>query len=620
MKSERSSAIESKMADEFSNLEFLNKNSPSPGSPKSDSAEVNNSQSFASAKPLKIEIEEGREEELSRYLSSRRRETIAVSHIPETSGRRRGSLFTGDNFGIPEISVCHSPSPPQLNDNDSQLQYKEKYLPRPAVLNVRPTFDRRASDGSATLQDSIAQFNLLRSLSKANPGGRYGQCKDGSRNMLSVPENETTGSESDNEQEIEASQYLANRGRQRRTLGTIFPSTPEEIEDSSLHKVLPKRPLKINANRASPVPYMPVTDARRMSDSIPTKKADDKETLVDVLEQHKKLKDQFAGGGARRSSASNSNHIFRHSYPFNEVEPVELPSANDPDLLKLRRKQEAQLQDLDVKFLVQKKILETKMAQERQELLRRASEGAPMLENSIAMFLRKHNADGKNRAGTAGATELQDEMKKLNLVNASSATDLPSFAAHDSPPQRLPTGGMDIDETAIDINSHYNFAGMHNLFQTQEARRRNTFLPLSSNFRVPRMRPNFPGIDPSSPHLWADRESVGGDSSPLIENLHETLSRTMSFDMTFSRSLDEISDLLKLSFLEHGVEYEHSGDTYYSLYKDGIQMEIEIYSLASAGDAPATSDNGVYNVKFRRVAGDVWPYKKLRDEIVAGIL
>lgn len=603
MKNERSCAIQSKMADEISNLEFLNKTMPD--SPKSDNNERSGSRSFESAKPLELEIEEGREEELSRYLnSSRRRETIA--HIPETSGRRRSLFPIGDSSGIPEISVCHSPSPPHLNDT-SQLQYKEKYLPRPAVLNVRPTFDRRASDGSATLQDSIAQFNLLRTLSKATPGGRYG--KDGSRNMLSVPENETTGSESDNEQDFEAAQYLANRGsRNRRTLGTIFPSTPEEVEDASLHKAFQKRPLKMNAaNRASPIPYMTVSDPRRISDSIP--KGEDKETFVHVLEQHKKLKDQFAGGGTRRSSASliREQNTFRHSYPFNEGEPD--LSSDDPNLLKLRRKQEAQLQDLDVKFMVQKKILETKMAQQRQELIRRASEGAPMLENSIAMFLRKHEGEGKIRSGTGGTAELQDEMKKLNM-NASSATDLPSFEPSDSPPQRLSTGGMDIDEmssSAADMNSHYNFAG---IFKNQEPRLGNNFLPLSSsNYGVPRMRPSFPGMEPP-PHLWSDRETVEREASPLIENVHESLSRTMSYDLTFSRSLNEISDLLRHSFEELGVEYQDSGNTYYSLFKDGIQMEVEINPLT--GD-----ENGVYNVKFRRVGGDVWPYKKLRDEIVA---
>jgi len=539
---------------------------------------------FLPSKPMKLEIEEGRDEELSRYLSgNRRRGTIAVSHI-------------NDGAAIPEISICRSPSP--TNDK-SELQYKERSLPRPAVLNVRPTFDRRASEGTATLQDSITQFNLQWKQSK--PGARVPLPNEhGSRNMLSVPENETAGSESDTEHEQELMNYMHGRGsRSRRTL-PCFPTTP------------------VKPSRNSPTPYL--TDLR-MREFVPSAKK--LETLGDVLEQHKQLlQDQFNPG--RRSSATghpreHTRENIRHSHPFSDVEPMK-----DLDLAILRKKQEAQRADLRVEFLVRKKILETKMAAERRDLLRRASEGTPNLESQIADYHRKHGggagliippvAGGNGGGSLSGAsnTELQDEMEKLNLV--------PSFDPAYS------TGSMDVDDEVHDMSPQprYRYGQVPPLFNNHSASAQGEAAPsraspATNNPYVPSfgggpVRPSFPGMD--SPLLHdpfmtslnsPDRDTIGGEIGS-----HESLSRTLSYDMTFTQSLEAISERVKISLNDSSVEYSQSGDTYFSLFRDGIQMEIEIYPVTGA-------KRNHHTVKFRRVGGELWPYKKLRDEIVTGL-
>jgi len=104
-----------------------------------------------------------------------------------------------------------------------------------------------------------------------------------------------------------------------------------------------------------------------------------------------------------------------------------------------------------------------------------------------------------------------------------------------------------------------------------------------------------------------DRDTIGGEIGS-----HESLSRTLSYDMTFTQSLEAISERVKISLNDSSVEYSQSGDTYFSLFRDGIQMEIEIYPVTGA-------KMNHHTVKFRRVGGELWPYKKLRDEIVTGL-
>ena len=520
---------------------------------------------------MKLEIEEGREEELTRYLG-KRRGTIAVSHFKQNNGL---------NDGVPEISICRSPSP--TNDK-SELQYKEKYLPRPTVLKVRPTFDRRASDGSATLQDSIAQFNLNWNHSKS---GRHNIPKEASRNMLSVPENDAAGSESDTEHEAEVSSYLHGRGgRQRRTL-PCFPTTPENEDIPS--KIF--RSLK--PSRASPTPYLPLGGADpRLRELIPSGKRP-----LDVFGEHKKLQDQF---NPTRRGSSSSNHVrenpFRHSYPLHS-EP------EDPDFDILRKKQEAELADLDVQYAVQKKFLQTKIKHQRAELMRRASEGTNNLESSIADFNSRYpqpSSSSSVQSTTAplgSESSLQDEMKKLNLQLG--ASDIPP--SFNSTSFQLPP--MDVDEQAQQQNSsntRFNrYPQIPPLFTSHSPSETNHFLP--PHFRPSsNMRPSFPGMD--SPFLHdAFRTST---SSQELEQ--ETL--IGSQDMILSQSLSSITERVKLSLEEDSVKYSQSGDNYFSIYKDGVQMEIKIYPGHQLKE---------HMVKFRHVVGEVWSYKKLKDRIVS---
>ena len=537
---------------------------------------------FLPSKPMKLEIEEGREDELSRYLG-RRRGTIAVSHFKQNT--------EVNDSGIPEISICRSPSP--TNDK-SELQYKEKYLPRPTVLKVRPTFDRRASDGSATLQDSIAQFNLNWNHSKS---GRRNLPKESSRNMLSVPENDAAGSESDTEHEAEVSSYLHGRGGRRRTL-PCFPTTPEneDVPSKIFRAVKPPR--------ASPTPYLPLGGADpRIRELIPNVKKP-----LDVFGEHKQLQDQF--NPTRRSSSSNHvrENPYRHSYPFRDIEPAE--ERHDPGFQFLRKKQEAELADLDVQFAVRRKLLETKMEQERAEFIRRASEGANNLESSIAAFNLKYSAaspaanSSSPQASPVAESSLQDEMKKLNLMASPCiGGELPSFNVNTS----FQTRSMDVDEEAQhqqqNATRFNRYPKVPPLFTShspsESVTRPNPFVP---NFRTSNMRPSFPGMD--SPLL----HDPFRPSSQELE--HDPLDRSLSYDMILAQSMNSIAERVKLSLEDASVEYSQSGDNYFSLYKDGIQMEIEIY--------PGHELNK-HMVKFRRVGGEVWPYKKLRERIVNGL-
>lgn len=540
---------------------------------ESDSEEEDLSK-FLPSKPMKLEIEEGREDELSRYLG-RRRGTIAVSHF-----KQNASL---NDSGIPEISICRSPSP--TNDK-SELQYKEKYLPRPTVLKVRPTFDRRASDGSATLQDSIAQFNLNWNHSKS---GRRNIPKEGSRNMLSVPENDAAGSESDTEHEAEVSSYLHGRGgRQRRTL-PCFPTTPEN-ED------IPSKIFRaVKPSRASPTPYLPLGGADpRLRELIPSVKKP-----LDVFGEHKQLQDQF--NPARRGSSSNHvrENPFRHSYPFNDPE-----ERHDPDFHFLRKKQEAELADLDVQFAVQRKFLQTKMEHQRAEFIRRASEGANNLESSIADFHLRYPQPSsscvQSTPAPASESSLQDEMKKLNLQRGEHPPSFNNTSFH--------TRSMDVDEEAQQqnaTNTRYNPQYPRPLF-TSHSPSDSVTNPFVPNFHPSNMRPSFPGMD--SPSLYDSFRTSTTTSSQERED--DSLSRSLSYDILLSQSMSSIAEHIKLSLEDASVEYSQSGDNYFSLYKDGIQMEIEIFPGNQLKE---------HVVKFRHVGGEILAYKQLRERIVGGL-
>ena len=213
----------------------------------------------------------GNRPDLQKYLSSRRH-TFAVALNPQEAERM--SVQNNDAINIPEISR-RSPTPPP--GEQRKLSYKEQFLPCPAVLQVRPSYDRRASDGSASIQSSIAQFHALRKARKAfNQVSNYDDSSSGSNQssmeqLLGVPsfKDDDRDSGSDQEPDLEAvARYLKGRGRQQRhTLGcTIDPPltlTEGGIPESfcGLHQrrtaLVPTR----ERERASPVPYSPVIGA-----------------------------------------------------------------------------------------------------------------------------------------------------------------------------------------------------------------------------------------------------------------------------------------------------------------------------------------------------------------------
>ena len=90
------------------------------------------------------------------------------------------------------------------------------------------------------------------------------------------------------------------------------------------------------------------------------------------------------------------------------------------------------------------------------------------------------------------------------------------------------------------------------------------------------------------------------------------LRSALSVNMTSDRLVEDIVAEIKRCLDERSsiLDYNQS-DTFFSLYKDGVQMEIEVFPIP---------DNKTLNgVKLRRVGGDNWAYKRLRDEILKGI-
>ena len=693
--------------------------------------ETNKSVSFEPSSPgAPDEKCEPTSEELAKY-HGKRRQTIEVSHITPDFNPR-----FNDGYNIPEISIFRPATPP-LHELTNQLQYKEQYLPRPAVLQVRPQFDRRASDGSATLQESIARFNMQNTVSN-NSNNQHTAGQEENGNVLGIPEAENGGSESDNEPDPEAVQrYLKTRGsKQRHTFNCILEATPEE-QDSVLSNFRAQQSSKARnsiklANRdqrASPVPYLPLSpapylpvspesrrsitgDRRPSADSglgvhhYQDKRKQQQEedlTIKQLQFEHKKLRDQFSpnpGGtpsdhGARTSRRGSQNmNLFRHSYPVypeqgtppNDapiIPPPLIDQETDPNVLMLLQKQEAQRKNLYVQLIVQKKFLEKQQQAERQELIRRASEGAPKLESSVAEFLKNHKE--KKNCGNATPTEeglppvandLQDEMKKLNLqVNSGLMSD-PSFAdplfeerqRSNTNPNEIPSFAstlppfptMDIDDETTsggDVASSppYRYANVQSLFNNptigasrSRGNRRGNPFPISPRFSLPGLsfQPFINDQEIGSPTaqqtptnnnsggggglLWTPggNGTESGDNTPEClnspssgggggnaenneNNAHENLNRTLSVDMTSSLTLTQVVDAVKRCLDERpDVDYSQS-DSFFSLYKEGIQLEIEVY--------PLTKQLGKNAVKVRRVGGDKWAYKKLRDDLLSGL-
>ena len=636
---------------------------------------------------IKFEEGEPNAEEIAKYLSGRRRETIAVSHVsPHFNNPLHFDIKDNET---PGIEICRSPTPPSIHDT-SQLQFKEQFLPRPAVWQVRPQFDRRASDGATTLQDSILQFNVLNANKYRNQYNHFSVDDDEkeSQNLLHFPaEKETTSSESDNEPDLEAvERYMNNRGtRKRHTITTTrnhFEQPTFQEHDGNIgalkafhqkmNTLKPRPTTKISnreRERASPTPYFPVSPEqrrivsdRRQSDGglsilYSDKKKDESDNMIKQLQaQHKRLKDKFSNTSETRSHVNQrrpkiQNNTLRYSYPSyddndnpNIIPTIETEMATgpDPSLIMLHQKHEVQSQNMHNQYLVKRKILEKQMEAETNEFIRRVSEGAPGLETSIKDFLAKHETkeiSDDSQQSPLQSTDLQDEMKKLNLkvssgIPGSQSSNEPlhfqeslfpdtsgEFISHPHPVPARPAI-MDIDDTALlsgDLRPRYPYANMGSLFtnpvinnNTQRGRR----FPMS-----PGMVNNIPSRLPTQDNSNVNESLInnqglvggmlwGGESNDS-ENTHQSLSRTLSVDLRSTLDINEIVSRVQSYFdKREDLDYNQS-DTCFSLYKDGIQAEMEVY--------PLSEGSNVNGIKIRRVGGEVWSYKKLRDEIIIGL-
>ena len=181
---------------------------------------------------------------------------------------------------------------------------------------------------------------------------------------------------------------------------------------------------------------------------------------------------------------------------------------------------------------------------------------------------------------------------------------------------------MDIDDTALlsgDLRPRYPYANMGSLFtnpvinnNTQRGRR----FPMS-----PGMVNNIPSRLPTQDNSNVNESLInnqglvggmlwGGESNDS-ENTHQSLSRTLSVDLRSTLDINEIVSRVQSYFdKREDLDYNQS-DTCFSLYKDGIQAEMEVY--------PLSEGSNVNGIKIRRVGGEVWSYKKLRDEIIIGL-
>eukprot|EP00794_Sanderia_malayensis_P011210 gene11210-12386_t len=305
-------------------------------------------------------------EDIQKYLSVRRH-TFAVALNPqdvERMGGDGGEIKDEEGINIPEISR-RSPTPPP--GEQKKLSYKEQFLPCPAVLQVRPSYDRRASDGSASIQSSIAQFHALRKAHKAfNQASAHDDSSSGSNQssveqLLGVPvcKEEDRDSGSDQEPDPEAvARYLRGRGqKQRHTLGcTIDPTAglaeagiPESFCSFPSQRRTAMVPTR-ERERASPVPYNPnvlgSVDARlrynRRSSEGNTgavlksnlgQNVDRSDPMKDLQAEFMKLQQLYGnrteqqplsrqrrGQSQKEQQIRKRDHQLRHSYPqYHEV-------------------------------------------------------------------------------------------------------------------------------------------------------------------------------------------------------------------------------------------------------------------------------------------------------------
>ena len=722
------------------------------GSPRSASPLLDSSQkgvTFDSVHPQDFEFDGGEmiPGDMNRYLSTRR-QTIAVPQydpdfLQQHVFSRRQVMTADSHENIPSISIsCRSPTPPCITDS-RELSYKEQYLPRPAVLQVRPQFDRRASDGSATLQASIAQFNSLRTAQamylqhRTNENGSSGgdSGKSSYEHMLHSPATEDAGSESDKEPDLEAvSRYMKNRGgRQRHTVHLPSPSLEPTIEEGgdpghglkAFHVQLQggkRTSVGSSRERASPIPYVlgssvspearsRFSGGRRSSDSAASvmvynkggsdKKGQSSESMLKHLrEEHQKLTQQYSTEqpvnrlAQRRAAHRVRDTTFRHSYPFSFPDtsttdshgkdvPSDLPAAEErltPSLIYLRQKQEAERENLRVQMMVEEKILKKQQEQETEDFIRRHSDGIVSLQDSISEFLSTHQPTPSPKSGPNSPKEprtftlpgpplsesLPEDMQNLNLTAFSSISGvslpqaqhpgMPQFLEQSHPafstthrstlPSRhinaVPTpvmstySSMEVDEThRAPVIPHFPFANinMPSLFRSpnmgpgrsplahtpirDSPYRQATGLghpPTSRSAYLPNGRPFWPGMLDSSPE---EVQPVAPSTPVAIDTNEEKLElnplrSALSVNMTSDRLVEDIVAEIKRCLDERSsiLDYNQS-DTFFSLYKDGVQMEIEVFPIP---------DNKTLNgVKLRRVGGDNWAYKRLRDEILKGI-
>ena len=591
---------------------------------------------FASIEPQEIEIEEVQPSaaDLARYFS-KRRGTIAVSHIPDVR-----KTLKNPSEGLPETIACRSPSPSIYRERE-QLNYKEQHLPRPAVLQVRPEFGRRASDGAATLQNSIAQFNLLHAMKKNK--SHNNDCTDSHGSLVQVRENENTGSESEGEPDLEAVQrYMRSRGsRQRHTYNCILEPTVEEHNSDFLNatpQILVKTKRgSVNTKtrereRANLTPYLPLSpearirmlNERRSSEGtllfIEKRKCEDSENMLkQVREEHKKLQEQYCNDAQAVPSRSR-NPQYCYSFPSfldDEAVPSEAPTTDtlDLSLATLQKKQEVAWENLHVQHLVQRKILEKQMEEKEKELFRLASERENIqLEHCISEFLANQTPvtdDNPSDLNLRSETELPNEMMKLNL-KVSSGMPVLSINNYQQQLEAMvpsnPSATMEIDPHT---QPQFRYSNVTSLFNSHSTSRPQVSIlnPLIHSVRPPHIPANHP-LSNSTDLVWNNNVEEN-EEFKNEKKLRNPLSKSLSVDMTSVLGIDEVVAAVKRCLdCRPEIDYSQS-DSYFSLYKKGVQVEIDIQ--------PIGKGSLLSGVKMRRVGGDKWAYKKMRDDILAGL-
>ncbi|XP_002157840.2 serine/threonine-protein kinase SIK3 isoform X1 [Hydra vulgaris] len=585
---------------------------------------------FESIEPQEIEIEEGQPSaaELARYFS-KRRGTIAVSHIPDSR-----KTLKNDTEKTSELSTYRSPSP--IYCEREQLNYKEQHLPRPAVLQVRPEFNRRASDGAATLQNSIAQFNLLHS--KKNNKSHNKESTENHDSLIEVPENDNTGSESDGEPDFEAVQkYMRSRGsRQRHTYNCILEPTVEEHNIDSFN-VIPQISVKtkrVSGNtkardreRTNLTPYLPLSpearsrlsNERRLSEGAllftDKKKSEDSENMLkQVREEHKKLREQYCDNQAVTHSLHPPN-----CYPFpyfldDKTSELSPPDNPDVSLATLQKQQEEAWENLHVQHLVQRKFLEKQMEENEKQLFLLAAERENMqLESRFfdSDFLANQNNscsnDNSSDLNSINETELPNEMMKLNLKvsNGVSALGISNYQPQlETLDPSNPSATMEID-THSQPQFRYNNISLFNSSSPPRLHDSNL------NTHCLRTLHTSHPLSNSNELVWNNNVDGNEELKNEKDLKRGRLLKTLSVDMTSALGIEEIVAAVK-HCLDCRPEIDYSqSDSYFSLYKKGVQVEIDIQ--------PIWNGSLLSGVKMRRVGGDKWAYKKMRDDILSGL-